>query len=180
MQLSEIQFEEVVLAVNQHIMKSMFDAQKLGTVDEYLATIGLHTILDKYRAGDQQLHFNKKGKILICGGTKVKEAQIQGIAKYLNINQDRLECILDYEKTKKIDFRKVQYNTDYCLILFGAVPHKTVSTDGYGSVISAVQNNDGYPPVVVVGKEYEPKITKSNLKKVLEKALIDGTIESDK
>lgn len=59
--------------------------------------------------------------------------------------------------------------------MVGPMPHSTESKGDYSSVISAIENEEGYPPVIRMGKN-TLKITKSDFREKLENAIKDQLI----
>ena len=109
---------------------------------------------------------NRRGKIVIVGESEISKQQLEGIAKECGIEKSRLEFCLDYYEAKRFNFRKLQYNENYSAILVGPMPHSTWGKDDFSSVLSALENSDGYPPVSRLGSNCL-KITKSNFKSIL-------------
>ena len=92
------------------------------------------------------------------------------VAKKLGIDKKRFEFYLDYEDAKTFNFRKMQWQPSYSLIMVGPMPHSGAGK-GYGSsIISTLENEDGYPPVVRLGSN-SLKITKSDFKAKLEEMI---------
>lgn len=118
----------------------------------------------------------KNGKIVIVGESKVSENDLKGIIKELDLDKDRFEFCLDYKEAKTFNYKKMQWNPSYCLVLVGPMPHSGYEKGEYGSVISALENEDGYPRVERLGTN-ELKITKSSFKIALEKMMAEGVIE---
>ena len=56
------------------------------------------------------------------------------------------------------------------LLIVGPMPHSGSGKGGYGSVISALESEDGYPPVVRLGSN-GLKITKSDFRAKLEEMI---------
>ena len=112
---------------------------------------------------------NPKGKILVIGQSSVKVSELLAVGKKLGFEKERFEFSLDYEAGKKYDFKKIQWSDKYSLILVGPMPHSGVSKGSYSSVIVAIENEDGYPPIMRMGTE-KLKITKSSFFESLEKA----------
>ena len=66
----------------------------------------------------------------------------------------------------------LQYNPNYRLVIFGAVPHSSTGKNESSSVIAEMKSYEGYPRVEVLSSNSEVKITKSNFKELLNR-LID-------
>lgn len=117
------------------------------------------------------------GKIIIIGQSAIAANIILAIAERFGINKRRMELYLEYEDAVKFNFRKTQYDPTYSLIMVGPMPHSAKSKEEYGSVISAIENKEGYPPVVRLGSN-GLKITKSDLKAKLEECINNGLIQA--
>ena len=63
------------------------------------------------------------------------------------------------------------------MIMVGPMPHSAKAKDEYSSVISAIENKEGYPPVVRLGSN-GLKITKSDLKAKFAECLNKGLIQA--
>ena len=138
---------------------------------EFLGLLGLSHLLER-NAGYQ---VSKAGKIVVVGQSDVKADILLGIGKSLGISKDRFELHLEYEDAEKIDFSKMQWMPSYSAILVGKMPHSGVSKGEHGSIISAIENEPGYPPVVRLGQN-ELKISKTNFRKALQDLIQKGKI----
>ena len=116
---------------------------------------------------DQQISIKpKQKKVLIIGGTKVKDKDIKGIAKTYGISSDRLDLHLDFMEIKGFDISELQYSNKYDCILIGPIPHKTPNIGNYDSMISMLENERNYPPFQkITTKRGDLKITKESIKK---------------
>lgn len=70
---------------------------------------------------------------------------------------------LEYEDAKKFNFQKMQWQLTYSLLMVGPMPHSGSGKGDYGSIISALELEDGYPPVVRL-ESNGLKITKSDFR----------------
>lgn len=119
---------------------------------------------------------NNHGKILVLGEADVRSDKLIGVAKSLNIAADRLELRLGYDEAKRFDTRSLRYSDKYAVILVGPMPHKSVSSNGYSSMIAAMEQEDGYPKVVRVGQNGELKMSKSGFRSSLEQCIRENLI----
>lgn len=143
-----------------------------GELEDLLRLLGLEKLLHSTSNNTRY----KTGKIIIIGETKVKPEAFHAIGKSLGINKDRFELYLDYNDAKSFKFEKLQGNSEYALIMVGPMPHSGVSKGDSSGIITALeQKNNGYPPVVRLGSN-GLKITKSNFREGLQKAIEDGLI----
>jgi hypothetical protein len=126
---------------------------------------------------DNEFPTNPRGKILIIGHTKVKQKDIIGCTKDLGIEKNRLEIVTDYEGIKKYKFNHIQYNPNYRLILFGPSPHSGVSKENDSSIITTIENKDGYPKIKRLTDGHALKISTTSLKEALIEEIADGYLE---
>lgn len=146
-------------------------AFKCGTLERYLSSIGMANLYPRknYTLYDT----NPNGKILIIGDSRISEREIYGIMKEFGISKERVE-LLSYDEAKRYSFRTIQYNANYRLILFGPIPHSGKGKQDKASIISQVENNDGYPKVVRLYDSHGLKITKSSLKNAINQEILCG------
>ena len=57
----------------------------------------------------EPFEFYKNGKIVVVGGTEVKEEVLSSIAKNMGIDKNRFEFCLDYKSAQKFEFNKLYY-----------------------------------------------------------------------
>ena len=117
----------------------------------------------------------KTGKIVVIGASQVKELHLIKEAETLGFSRNRFEFHLDYVEASRFDYKKMQYRPEYALVMFGPVHHSEYEKGNYSSVITAIENRDGYPPVVRLG-ENSLKITKSGFRNALNQCLTSGML----
>ncbi|CDB35288.1 putative uncharacterized protein [Phascolarctobacterium sp. CAG:266] len=115
----------------------------------------------------------RSAKILVIGESQIKLNVLKAIIQNLSIDFKRFELCLDYNDTKSFNFNKLRYNSQYSLVLVGAMPHKTSGTGDFSSAIARMEQEDGFPPVV---RFKDLKITKTTLKEALQESLNAGYI----
>ena len=142
-------------------------------LEAFLALIGLADLLHVSTGYEVQTN----GKIIIIGQSEISANVVLAVAERFGVNKKRMELHLEYEDAVKFDFRKTQYDPTYSLIMVGPMPHSAKSKEGYGSVISAIENKEGYPPVVRLGSN-GLKITKSDLKAKFAECIDKGLIRA--
>lgn len=125
---------------------------------------------------EQDFYSYKEGKIVVVGGTDVKEEVLLSIAKNLGIDKSRFEFCLDYKQIQKFDFRKMQYAPQYRIILFGPAPHSGLGKSNSGSIIAELEKSSAYPQVERLTNGSELKITKSNFREMLERLIKEDYI----
>lgn len=148
------------------ILTSLNRTEKLNT---WLELMGLTNLLQP----DTSYRPYKNAKIVIIGEAQIKENIISAIIKKSGININRFELCLDYNDTKSFNFNKLRYNSQYSLVLVGAMPHKTSGTGDFSSAIARMEQEEGFPPVV---RFKDLKITKTTLKEALKESLNAGYI----
>lgn len=144
---------------------------RTGQLEELLNLLGLSRLLQD----DNSYHTLKSGTIIVIGQSDVGADVLAAVAKKCGIDKKRIEFYTEYEDAKTFNFGKTQWNQNYSLIMVGPMPHSTESKGDYSSVISAIENEEGYPPVIRMGKN-TLKITKSDFREKLENAIKDQLI----
>ena len=144
---------------------------RTGNLEEWLEMMRLDRLLVK----ESRFHIGKRGQIIVIGHSDVKAEDLLAIAKQLGLSKDRFELYLDYNDAKKFDFRNLQWNTNYSAVLVGPMPHSGASKGDYSSVITAIESEEGYPPVIRMGSS-ALKITKSDFKEKLTELIESGKI----
>lgn len=112
-------------------------------------------------------------KILVIGGSEVKENVLRGIAKKDFLFEKRdLDYILDYDKIKSQTDRIKPYSSAYSGIIVGPCPHKTGGIGDYTSFVSKLANEEGYPFTIEARDAGGSlKISKDSFRKALEKLI---------
>lgn len=152
--------------LEEHLTETLARLNRTGQLESFLRLLKLEALLDK----KSEYQSYKTGKIVVIGQTEVKPDVFYAISKKLGIDKERLELYLDYKTAKNFNFRKLQWQPTYSLIMVGPMPHSGEEKGGFGSIIAAVEQTDGYPPVVRLGTN-ELKITKSNFRSKLQEML---------
>lgn len=168
--------EEICIMFTKHSEEIITTLNRECRLKELLELLKRDDLLSKYYNYNATI-FSKTGKIAIIGNSTAKKDVLIKIAKDYNISANRLEMCLDYETIKTYQFKKLEYNWDYCLIFAGAMPHKTMGSGDYSSAIQNIkQNYDKYPKLIEIGNGKLDNITKSNFKAALETAVKNGYI----
>lgn len=167
--LNAIEMENLVDEVT-HIL---YTANRTGELDSILKSMGIDNYCDNpvYKT-------STKGKIVVIGESNVKEKHLLGIGKSFGFEKNRFEMCLDYNESKTYDYKKLRYEPyKYSAVLFGAVPHSSTGKNCSGSVVSELQNQEGYPRTEELMAGNHLKITKNNFREALEKLIAEGVIE---
>lgn len=156
----EDRFEEILIKLNQE--------EKL---EDFLCLLGMQEMLGI----GEDINANADGKIIVIGQSEVEKEKLVAVARDYGIPKDRFEFYLNYEDAIKFDFRKTQWSMNYSCILVGQMPHSGYSKGDFSSVITALEKQDGYPPVVRMGLN-GLKISKTSFRKSLEFAFYNRLI----
>ncbi len=135
-----------------------------GKLEDLLELLGMKHLLGP----SEKLDTYKAGKIVVVGGTEVKEKDLIGVVKSLKLDKSRFEFCLEYDETKRFDYKKMQYQPGYRVILCGPIPHSCEGKGDSGSIIAEMEKSTAYPRVFRLENNQELKITKTNFKKALE------------
>ncbi|STY91778.1 Uncharacterised protein [Megamonas hypermegale] len=139
----------------------LFRVNYSGQLSELLNVLGLESLLPY-----QRVNSKKQGVILVIGQSEVKQNKLLAVAKELGFDKNRFEFCLDYNEAKTFPYRKMQYSPKYSAVLVGAMPHSVKDKGDFSSMITAMEKQEGYPPVIRMGSN-ELKITKSNFEQAL-------------
>lgn len=158
--------ERLKYELDEHLTQILTRLNREDRVHELLEILGLSDLL---KPEPMYTCFNN-GKIVVLGESNVAEAILLSIAKSLGLDKKRFEFHLGYDKVKMFDSRKMQWNPAYSLVLVGPMPHSGTSKGDASSVITALENTEGYPPVIRLGTN-SLKISKSDFKAKLTEAM---------
>lgn len=174
MQLTQDDLLDIIAEASYKLHAEIKNAYKDNCLDGYLASIGMSELIPS--KDDTGFESYPDGKILIFGDSKIKDKEIVGCVKSLGIPADRVELHIGYDIAKRFDFNKLKYAPNYRLILFGPVPHSGTSKGEYSSILTQVENDEGYPKAIRLTDGHSLKITKTSLKNALKKEIIAGYI----
>lgn len=154
------------------IREKVFIANRMGELDNLLIDWKITT------SSLQKDYYDtyKDGKIVVIGAPTVKEKDLISIIKNYKLDIKRFEFCLDYDKSKTYNYKKLQFEPKYRLVIFGAVPHSSTGKLSSGNVVSQMKTVAGYPRVEALYNGSELKITKSNFKELLEKLIKENYI----
>ena len=159
--------------LEENLLTILSKLNRTGRLEEAFEAWGLEHLLH----AQSQYEVYKSGKILVFGQTDVKANVLLAVAKSSGIDSKRVELHLEYNDAKKYQFKHIQYNPDYSVILFGPIPHSGKAKEDYSSIISSVEKSDGYPPIIRLGGN-ELKITKTNFRSVINELISKGIIRA--
>jgi len=121
------------------------------------------------RPEDSDVVYAEDAKVIILGDMQISKHEAQKLAKVHGFDKDRVE-IVDYDDVQNFNIHKLRHNENYCGIIFGPIPHSATGAEGDSSLISHVENTDGYPHHVRATarqSQHDLKITKKSLKQAL-------------
>lgn len=170
-ELSELE-DEILERFPNEITGILSKLNRSGQLEDFLNLIGMDDLIES----EDDFYSYKDGKIVVVGGTEIKEEVLLSIAKNLGIEKDRFEFCLDYKQIQKYDFRKMQYAPQYRVILFGPTPHSGYGKGESGSIIAELEKSTTYPRVERMMSGNELKITKSNFREKLQQLIDENYI----
>jgi len=175
MEISNELLIDIMAEASHRLHSEIKVAARRGNLENYLCTIGMSDLISIYT---KENHFEPlpNGKIIIFGDSQISESEIHGILKTYSIPRDRVELQLGYNVAKSYDFKKLQYNPNYRLILIGPIPHSGESKGDSSSLLVTLENSEGYPKVIRMNNGNSLKITKSGLRSVIEEQIKIGYI----
>ena len=160
---------DIMAEASQRLLHEIRDAFKNQNLEGYLASIGMHDLYPVYEEPLYQT--DPYGEILVIGESKLKEQQIYGCFKEFGIPKERIALHLGYNEAQTFPFKDLRYNENYRLILFGPVPHSGKGKGDYSSIITQLENTDGYPKVVRLQDAHGLKITRTSLKEAISREI---------
>ena len=99
--------EEMQALLPDKLTEILTRANIRGELEDLLRIMGLSDLIQE----ENTFETYKDGKIVVIGGSEVKEEVLLSIGKQLGIDKKRFEFCLDYKSVQKYDFRKMQRNT---------------------------------------------------------------------
>lgn len=97
---------------------------------------------------DVQNVLSRNQKLLVIGGTEVKERILMGVAKaHSNFIKGDIEFVLEYDKIRMYTTRIKPWGTNYAGIIVGPCPHKTGDSGDFSSFIQKIKEEEGYPHI---------------------------------
>lgn len=170
--LNSYDIEELIDTIKDELEKQILLANRTGELEQLLDRLGFSDLVKKESVYETQ----KNGKIVVIGASEVRLNVLQGIIKSLGLDKNRFEFCLDYEESKKYNYRKLRYAPNYRVVMFGPLPHSTSGKNDSNSVISEMMSKEGYPRVITLTGSNELKITKTGFRTTLEKLIAEKYI----
>ncbi|MGY3776024.1 hypothetical protein [Helcococcus sueciensis] len=160
---------EAIIRITNSLLAEQDDEQFCILLEKYGLIDLLPTTLPYFH------ETQKNGKIILFGGSSVKINELQGCLKSLNIDKKRFEYI-PYDEVTNYNFKNLEYNNNYRLILLGPVPHSAKGMGDNSSVTEYLKSNNSIAKVISLD---EFKITKTSFKKAISKEIESGYLEID-
>ena len=173
MAISQERFSSLAADVQRSVYQDLEIAWKNNRVADYLKSIGQSDLIPQEEAPywDDAC---KNGKIIIFGEKTIKERDLIATIESEHISRDRIELCIGYDKLQKYHYKNLRYNNNYRLILIGAMPHSAEGKAHFSSIISMLENTDGYAKVIRLCSNSQLKITKTSLRKVIHGEVENG------
>lgn len=116
----------------------------------------------------------KNQKILVIGGSEVKERILRGLAKSSSkFDNDDIEFVLEYERIKSFTSRINPWSSKYAGIIVGPCPHNVVNGGDYSSFIQRIKNEPGFPHVEETRiANGELKLTKDSFRQAINRMVV--------
>ena len=165
-ELSDLE-DKIPMKLPEKITAVLSKLNRSGGLEEFSNTLDMADLLET----QQEIYSYKDGKIVVIGGSEVKEEILLSIAKKLGLDKSRFEFCLDYKQIQKYDFKKMQYAPQYRVVLFGPSPHSGHGKGDSGSILAEVEKSPAYPRVERLVSGNELKITKSNFREMLKRLI---------
>lgn len=117
----------------------------------------------------------RNGNIIMFGDTNIKIKDIYGCLKSLGIDKRRFEHI-PYDEVTNYNFKNLEYNSNYRLILIGPMPHSAKGMGKNNSIIESLTKNKNIAKTI---KLDNLKITKTSFKNAIMAEIESGYLEQD-
>lgn len=174
MKINEDQFFDIAAEAASLLFKNLKAAYREDRLDDLLRKYGMEGLIPRNQFGYDT---NWDGKLLIIGDSRISSDIIYGITKNIGLNPEQVEVFLEYDLIEKYNFKNLQYNPTYRLVLCGPMPHSNTSTGDYSNPISMMEQEEGFPRVIRLGGTQDLKITKSNLKITIKEQIANGYLQ---
>ena len=163
--LSIEELEEIINTIIDKITEEVTVANRCGENE-------LNCVLEKYgihnlkKESYSYIDLNSS-RVLVVGQMFLKQKDIVGICKSLDIDPERLEYV-SYDEATNYNYEKLRFSNRYSDIIFGSVPHKGKNIGNNSSIITMIENNqEEYPKVIRAMDSNELKLTKTSFKEAL-------------
>lgn len=155
---------EAISRITSELIKDQTDEQFCMLLEKY----GLTNLIPQ--TAPYFYDTQKNGNIIMFGDSKIKTKEIHGCLKSYGISKDRFEHI-PYDEVTNYNFKNLEYNNNYRLIMVGPVPHSAKGMGDNNSVIEWLTNNRNIAKTIILDNL---KITKTSFKSAIEKEAESG------
>ncbi|MDU6784198.1 hypothetical protein [uncultured Peptoniphilus sp.] len=160
---------EAISRITSELIKDQTDEQFCILLEKF----GLNNLIPE--SAPYFFDTQKNGNIIMFGDSQIKMREIYGCLKAFGISKDRFEHI-PYEKVTNYNFRNLEYNNNYRLILIGPMPHSAKGMGDNNSIIEWLTNNKN----IAKTRTFENlKVTKSSFKDVIREEIESGYLLQD-
>lgn len=167
-----LELEEILREVfDNNLEEILVKLNRSDSLADFLQLIDMSELLQESEATE----CNNTGKIIVIGQSEVDKKKLEAVAKNLGIDKNRFEFCLNYEDAKTYNFQKTRWSDAYSAILVGQMPHSGKAKGDFSSIISAIEEQDGYPPIYRIGLS-RLKITKTAFRETLENLIQEKRI----
>lgn len=170
--------DSIISQASVRLINDLTDAKSMEDFNHILSRLGYEDLIIYEDYWSDTLPF---GKILVIGDPAMSIDDMSGCFKSYGIMKDRVEYI-SFEAFKNYNIGRLEYSTDYRLILIGPVSHKAKGMGKVRSSISSLEDNPNITKVKRIQAKSSSnnlKITKSALKEAIEEEIESGYLEID-
>lgn len=162
--------DDIQSFINENFISILTTLNRAERLDDFFEMIGMPNPFNMERVWKP----SKRGKVVVLGQSSISKTDMLVSAGKMGFDKSRFEFHLDYDEMKNMRIDNYKYKDCYCAILVGPMPHSGVGKGDFSSMITAMENGEGYPSIIKMGKN-ELKITKSAFQSALQ-FLIDNRI----
>ncbi|MCD7818231.1 MAG: hypothetical protein LUH07_04180 [Lachnospiraceae bacterium] len=133
------------------------------------ALVNARLFTHNYQSNDMDEYplLRRNEKILVLGALAAKKVELLSIAKKeYNLKDENLEFMDDYDKMTNFKIRE-----NHRAIICGPMPHKMDDTDGYRSLISRLEGEEGRYVIRCEAGANGLKITKTSFRMAIQKVM---------
>lgn len=133
-------------------IKSRILAKVINEIELANRNSEMDEILEKYGViieEEERFPINTRTyRILVIGELAGSIKDYQMTAKKIGIDPDNIE-FMDYEQSKRIDARRLEYSNEYSDIIYGPTPHKIEGMGDTNSLLALIEANPmKYPRLI--------------------------------
>lgn len=172
MKHSASQISQIIQKIIAKARKELEIAQENDSVEEVMEQYGVSLEEDPVQVNP------RISKILVFGALAGKKRDYLLAAKKLNIPEDNLVFISDYDELKHYDTAKLEYSVEYSDIIYGPAPHKETNMGDTSSFLAKLKNEPNkYPRLTVASANGALKLSISSFRNSLTRTRYFETID---